>query len=267
MGDGIAQFAAFIDGTGCFRSHMAGNASGEGELLAQPLQSVHILAHIGIYLAVGSLKIRVCHEKVAAVPGPGNEDHIQIVFFYGTVQMRIYKVLSGHCSPVSHNFFLNILKGKRPAKQRVVQQIQLCRRQIIGCAPIGVHLLQILLRQRLLFSNHCVFHCFPPRRVPTRNMLYPYYFPFILSQSFFLRNRFQNFRKIYQTPFCKASACGKPCPSLPPLRPPQSEKCPDFPVIFGKPGQSSSTICQYGQGLLFSTPHPPSLSVRFLFSR
>src|SRR5439155_15506708 len=52
MTERVAQLASFMDGTGRFRRHMAGNAAGKGELLEEPLQSWFILCHVGIQLAV-----------------------------------------------------------------------------------------------------------------------------------------------------------------------------------------------------------------------
>ena len=100
---------------------MAGNTTGEGELLVQSLQSLDILADIRVYFAVGTLKIRVCDEEVAAVSGTGDQDHVQIILVDGTIHVRIDKVLSGNGSPVSYNLLLDLLSGQRLSQKRIVQ--------------------------------------------------------------------------------------------------------------------------------------------------
>ena len=79
VGQGIAQLAALVDGARGLRGHMAGNAAGEGELLEQPLHTLHVLADVGVDLAVGAVQIVLSHHGIAAVTGAGEVDHVQIV--------------------------------------------------------------------------------------------------------------------------------------------------------------------------------------------
>jgi threonine dehydratase len=43
----VAKFSAFMDGAGCLRRIVAGNASWEGELLEQLPQAVFVLLNAG----------------------------------------------------------------------------------------------------------------------------------------------------------------------------------------------------------------------------
>ncbi len=52
MGDGIAQFTAFVDGTGSLRCAVRADSSGEGELLEELEQSRFVAAFVGINLGV-----------------------------------------------------------------------------------------------------------------------------------------------------------------------------------------------------------------------
>ena len=58
---GIAQFAALMDGAGGLRRHMAGNPAGERELLEEPLDARRILGDIGIRLGIGAFQIGIGH--------------------------------------------------------------------------------------------------------------------------------------------------------------------------------------------------------------
>ena len=158
MRQGIAELAALIDGAGSFGSHMAGDAAREGELLAQLLQAVHILADVGIHLAVGALQIGVGHEEISAVAGAGYQDHVLIILLDDTIQMHIDKVLTGNGSPVSHDLLLHVIQRERFAKKGVVQQVKLCGAEIVGGAPVGIHFLQIFICERLPFFDLHVCH-------------------------------------------------------------------------------------------------------------
>ena len=158
MGQGITELAALVDGAGSLGGHMAGDAAGEGELLAQLLQAVHIFSDVGIHLAVGTLQIRICHEEIAAVAGTGYQDHILVIFLNDTVQMYINKILPRDGSPVPHDFFLHMLQGKGLAQKGVVQQVKLRCAEVVGGAPVGIHLFQIFVCKRLPFFDLHVCH-------------------------------------------------------------------------------------------------------------
>ena len=71
VGNGVTELAAFVDGTGRFGRNVAGNAAGEGELLAKFLHPFIVLTDVGIHFAVRSFQVGVGDEEVAAVAGAG----------------------------------------------------------------------------------------------------------------------------------------------------------------------------------------------------
>ena len=143
MGNGIAQLAALVDGARSFGRHMAGDAAGEAELLEQPFHAFLVPADVGVHLAVGAVQVGVGHKEVAAMARAGDEDHILIVLLDDTVQVHIHEVLAGHGAPVAHDLLFHVVPGQGTAQQGVIQQIELARRQIVGCPPVGVDLLQV----------------------------------------------------------------------------------------------------------------------------
>ena len=160
MRNGISELAAFVDGTGRLRRYVRGDTAGERELLAQSRHTLFVLGDVGIDFAVGALKIGVCDEEVAAVSGTGKQNHIKIELLDNTVEVDIHKVLSGDRSPVTDDFLLDLITRQRFTEKRILQHIELCRREVVCRAPVCIHLLQILFRQRLLFGNGFVAHGF-----------------------------------------------------------------------------------------------------------
>ncbi len=153
VGQGVAQLAALVDGAGRFRGHMAGDPAGEGELFEQAFHALLVLAHVGVDLAVRTVQPVLGHHGVAAVAGAGDIDHIQIIFLDGAVEMGIDKVLPGYGAPVTHNGALDMLGLEGFPEQRIVQKIELARRQVVGGSPPGIHLLQLVRGERPLFGH------------------------------------------------------------------------------------------------------------------
>ena len=145
MGDGVAQLAAFVDGTGGFGRHVAGDTAGEAELLEQPFHTLFITADVGIYFAVSAVQVGVGHKEVAAVARAGDEDHILTVLFDDSVQVHIHEVLAGHGAPVANDLLFHVVPGQGAAQKRVIQQVKLTRRQVVGRPPVGVYALEFLL--------------------------------------------------------------------------------------------------------------------------
>ena len=154
MAEGIAQFAALVDRAGAFRRRMAGDSARKGELSKELPQPGLILADIGIDLAVSALKISVADDGGAAVPGPGDVNHVEVEFLDDPVQMRVDEVLSRRRAPMPQQHALDVLQLQRLAKQGIVAEIDLADGEIIGGPPVGVHLPEQFRRQRFIRCGH-----------------------------------------------------------------------------------------------------------------
>ena len=140
MAERITQLAALVDRARALRRCVAGNSSGKRKLNKELPKPGLILADVGIDLAVSALEIRVAHDGRAAVPGAGDVNHVEVVLFDDPVQVHVNKVLPGGRAPVSQQHVLHIRERQRPLQQRIVVKINLADRQIVGGAPVGVHL-------------------------------------------------------------------------------------------------------------------------------
>ena len=101
----------------------------------------------GIDLAVGALEVGVAHDRRAAVPGAGDVDHVEVVLLDDPVQVRVDEVLPGRRAPVAEQHVLHVRERQRPLQQRIVVEIDLADRQIVGGAPVGVHLVEQFRRE------------------------------------------------------------------------------------------------------------------------
>ena len=153
VGQGVAQLAPLVDGAGGLGGAVAADAAGEGELAEQAAHTLLVLAHVGVKLAVGSLQIGLGHHRVAAVAGAGDIDHVQLMACDYPVQVGVDKVLARHRAPVAHQGALEVLGAQWLPQQRVVQQVELSGRQVVGGAPVGVQLAEHVGGQRALFGH------------------------------------------------------------------------------------------------------------------
>ena len=86
----------------------------------------------------------------AAVPGPGDVDRVQIELFDQAVHVDIDEVQPGRRAPVAQQSRLDVLELERLAQQRILVEIDLADRKVIGGAPVGIDLAEFFRGERLL---------------------------------------------------------------------------------------------------------------------
>ncbi len=161
MAERVPQLAALVNRPRRRRRNMAGNPAGERELCEQPLQPGLVLADVRIDLAVGAFEVGIAHQRRAAVPGTGDVEHVQVILLDDPVQVHVDEVLARRRAPVPDHQGLHVRQLQRLPKQRIVVEVNLADRQVVGGPPVGVHLLQQIGRQgigdvplSLLFRIH-----------------------------------------------------------------------------------------------------------------
>ena len=159
MAERIPQFAAFVNRPRRRRRNMAGNPAGKRELLEQLFQPGFVLGDVRINLAPGAFEIDIAHNRRAAVPGTGDVEHVQVILLDDPVQMHVDEVLARRRAPVPDHQRLHVRQFQRLLQQRIVVEINLADRQIVGGAPIGIHLVEQFRGERLWFRVVFV-HCF-----------------------------------------------------------------------------------------------------------
>ena len=93
------------------------------------------------------------------MPGAGDVDHVEVVLLDDPVQVRVNEVLPRRRSPMPEQHVLHIRERQRPLQQRIVVEINLADRKIVGGAPVGVHLVEQFRGKSFLF-RHDSFSCF-----------------------------------------------------------------------------------------------------------
>ena len=109
-----------------------------------------VLGDVRVELAVGPFQVRVGHDARAAVAGAGDVDHVQVVLLDDPVQVDVDEVQPRRGAPVAQQPRLDVLGLQRLLQQRVVVEVDLADRQIVGRPPVGVHLAQQFGGKRLV---------------------------------------------------------------------------------------------------------------------
>ena len=148
MRDRVPQLAPLVHRAGSFRRHVARNPAGERELGEETLHALLVRGDIRIDLAVGSFQIGVRDQAGPAVPRPGDVEHVEIVFLDHAVQVGIDEVQAGRGAPVPEEPRLDVLLRERLLEQRVVIEIDLADRQVVGGAPVRIDEREFLVRER-----------------------------------------------------------------------------------------------------------------------
>ena len=149
MADRVPEFAAFVNRPRRRRRNVAGNPAGKRELLEQLLEPGLVLGDVRINLAPGAFEVNVAHNRRAAVTGTGDIEHVQVILLDDPVQMHVDEVLARRRAPVPDHQRLHVRQFQRLLQQRIVVEVNLADRQIVGGAPVGVHLVE-------QFRSECV---------------------------------------------------------------------------------------------------------------
>ena len=102
-------------------------------------------------LGIRTFEIGVRHDPWPAVSRAGDKDGIQVMFPDQPVHVQVDEIQARSCTPMAQQPWLDMLDAQRPAQQRIVAQINLPDRQIIGRAPVAVHICEHLGTEFLEF--------------------------------------------------------------------------------------------------------------------
>src|SRR5215472_15373566 len=83
------------------------------------------------------------------MPWAGDVDHVQVVLFDEPVQVDVDEVEARRGSPVAEEPRLDVVFRERLLQQRVVVEIDLADRKVVGGAPVRVYQGRFLVRKRI----------------------------------------------------------------------------------------------------------------------
>ena len=144
----VAELAALVDRARRLGRDVARDAAGEGELAEQLAHALRVARDVRVDLGVGALEVRVGDEPGAAVARAGDEDRVEVARDDHAVQVRVEEVEPGRRAPVAEQPRLDVLERQRLAQQRVVEQVDLADREVVGGAPPGVDAPQLVVGER-----------------------------------------------------------------------------------------------------------------------
>src|SRR5437763_9314161 len=137
---------------------MAGDPSGERELAKQTTQSLLVATDVRVHLAVGAVEIRPCNQSWTAVTRSRHVDRTETARADRAIHVGVDEIQARRGAPVTEQPRLDVLRPQRSAEQRIVQQVDLPNRQVVGCAPPAIERLDLPIRQccggRLSLSGH-----------------------------------------------------------------------------------------------------------------
>ena len=136
--EGVAELTALVDGSRRLGRDVAGNAAGEGELPEQFAQAFGVLLDAGVHLAVGAFEIGVGDQPGTTVTRPGHVDDVGVAVADDPVQVGVDEIESGGGAPMPQQSRFDVVGGQRLGEQRIIQQVDLPDRQVIGGTPVLV---------------------------------------------------------------------------------------------------------------------------------
>ena len=139
----IAELTPLVDRARRLRRDMGGDAARERELPEERPQPVLAEADVRVPLGVGAFEVRVCDKTWPAVARAGDEDHRQVARGDCAVQVGVEEVQPWGGAEVSEQARFDVLGAQRLAQQRIVEQIDLSDREIVGGAPVRVDELEL----------------------------------------------------------------------------------------------------------------------------
>ena len=138
VGQRVAQLAPFVDRAGHGGPGVAGHAAGEREPFHQAGQADAVAGHVGVVLAEAALQPRRGDSARAAVAGSGHAQHVEVVGHDQPVEVGVDQVQPGRGAPVAEEAGLEVLDVERLGEQRVVEQVDLGCRDVVGGPPESV---------------------------------------------------------------------------------------------------------------------------------
>src|SRR6266536_1883289 len=136
MDQGVAKLSALMDRSRRLRRVVTWDAAREGELAEQLAQPDLVHAHVRIALRVRALEVRVGDAGGAAMAGAHDVDRVEVPLLDRSVGVRVDEVQPGRRPPMPKQPRLDVLELQGLFQQRVIQQVDLPHRQVVGGAPV-----------------------------------------------------------------------------------------------------------------------------------
>src|SRR5580658_6210335 len=129
-----------MDRSRSLRAGVARDATREGELSEESPHTLTVTGDVRIALTVGAFQPSVGHNRGRTVARAAHKESIELSGLDAPAQMGVTEVEPRTRSPVAEQSGLDVLGDERALQQRIVHQVDLPGRQIVGGAEIGIEL-------------------------------------------------------------------------------------------------------------------------------
>ena len=143
----VAELAALVDRARRLRRDVARDPARERELAEQLAHPVLVAGDRRVDLAVRSLEVRVGDDRRPAVPGPDDVDRVEVAGLDDPVHVDVDHVQAGGRAPVPEEARLDVVRLQGAAQHRVVEQVDLADRQVVGGTPVRVEQVELVRGQ------------------------------------------------------------------------------------------------------------------------
>lgn len=138
VGEGVAEFAALVDGAGRLGGDVAGHATGERELPEERAHAFGVPAYVRVGVGVAALQPGVGEDGGSAVAGPPHAQGAQVAGLDHPVEVGVDEVEPRRGAPVAEQPRLDVLGDERPGQQGVGHQVDLADGEVVGRTPVRV---------------------------------------------------------------------------------------------------------------------------------
>ena len=142
---GIPELAALVDRPRHLRRHVAGDPAGKENWRNSWRIPVSSRRDVAVHLGPRALQPRVGHGSRPAVARAHDVDDVEIALADHAVDVGVDEVEARRRAPVAEEARLDMLGGQRLAQQRVVEEVDLSDRQVVGGPPPTVDCLEFVV--------------------------------------------------------------------------------------------------------------------------
>ena len=114
----------------------------------EALDAVGVELDVRVDLGVRAFEVGVRDDAGAAVAGTDDVHHVEVALGDDAIEVGVDEVEAGGGAPVAEQARLDVVEGQRAIEERIVFEVDLADREVVGGAPVGVHGLELVGGER-----------------------------------------------------------------------------------------------------------------------
>ena len=126
----------------------------ERELTEEVPESFGVLTNVGVDLGVGALEVGIGDDAGTAVARSDHVHHVQITRLDHPVEMRVNEIQTRRGAKMTEEPWFHVVRQEWLPQERVIHQIDLTNRAVVGGSPIAIDGPELVLIQLILRGRH-----------------------------------------------------------------------------------------------------------------